>query len=124
MRNNQSRTGAAVRSLSSHLVVVADDLDYSHNQSRSVQAQALFSNVLLYGATLRASGNRMSEANAETMLSLASLASRLNATTYNQADHCIIVIGTDPAYREVQHGNMVFVNVRCRNLNMVAKRLL
>ncbi|HSO08137.1 MAG TPA: DUF6519 domain-containing protein, partial [Pelomicrobium sp.] len=85
--NNQSRTGAAVRSLSSHLLAVADDLDYGHNQSRNVQAQGLFSNVLLYGATLRASGNRMSEANAETLLSLASLASRLNATTYNQADH-------------------------------------
>jgi hypothetical protein len=122
--DNQSRTGPAVRSLSSHLLMVSDDLDYSHNQSRNFQTQGLFSNVLLYGATLRAGGNRMSESNAETLLSLASLASRLNATTYNQADHCIIVIGTDTTYPEVQDGNMVLDNANCRSLNMVAELLL
>jgi hypothetical protein len=122
--DNQSRTGSAVSSLSSHLLAVSDDLDYSHNQSRNVQSQGLFSNVLLNGATLRATGNRMSESYAETLLSLASLASRLNATTYNQADHCIIVIGTDTTYPEVQDGNMVLDNANCRSLNMVAELLL
>jgi len=122
--DNQSRTGTAVRSLSAQLLAVADDLDYAHNQSRNVQSAGLLSNVLLYGATLRATGNRMSEASAETPLSLASLANRLNATTYNQADHCIIVIGTDTTYPEVQDGNMVLDNTRCRSLNMVAELLL
>lgn len=122
--DNQSRTGAGGSSLSSHLVVTADDLDYSHNQSRNLQSQGLFANVLAAAATLRASGNRMSETHPETLLSAVTLASRLNATTYNQADHCIIVIGTDTTYPEVQDGNMVLNNANCRSFNMVAELLL
>ena len=58
------------------------------------------------------------------VLSLVTVASRLNATTFNQADHCIIVIGTDAAYPEVQDGNMVIDNSRCRSFNMIAELAL
>jgi hypothetical protein len=119
--DNQSSTGRSASSLSGHLIVVMDDLDYSHNQTRNLQAARLFSNGLLFGTTLRATGNRLSESNPDARLSMMSVASRLNATTYNQGDHCFIVSGTDPAYPEVQDGNMVIDNRFCRDLNMAAE---
>jgi len=122
--HNQSRTGAANTSTTSHVIAAMDDLDYSHNQSTNMRSAGVFANALLAGTTLRASGSRFREVGAETLLSLVTVASRLNATTFNQADHCIIVIGTDSAYPEVQDGNMVIDNSRCRSFNMIAELAL
>jgi hypothetical protein len=118
--DNQSRTGAAGTSMSSHMIVAMDDLDYSHNQTRNHQAGALFANGLLAATTLRAGGNRFSEANPQALLSAMTLAAQLNATTYNQADHCILVLGTNPAYPVEQDGNMIIDNTLCRPFRAVA----
>lgn len=118
--DNQSRTGAAGTSMSSHMIVAMEDLDYSHNQTRNHQAGALFANGLLAATTLRVAGNRFSEANPQALLSAMTLAARLNATTWNQADHCILVLGTDPAYPVEQDGNMIIDNTLCRPFRTVA----
>ena len=105
--DNQSRTGAANTSTTCHLVATLDDLGWQDNQSFSLRSGNLVSNALLYGNTLRATGNRLSERGAETQLSLLTLGVRLNNTSFNQGDHCIVAEDMNPAMAEVQYGNQV-----------------
>ena len=81
----------------------------------------MFANTVVLGTSLRASGNRLRERSAEASLSLLTIASRANSTTFNQGDHCIVAQDTDPAPPAVvQAGNQVlFPSNRCASFNMI-----
>jgi len=122
--DNQSRTGASNTSVTCHVIVTLDDLAYQDNQSFSQGSANLFSNALLFGLTLRATGNRLGERSADTLLSLLSLGSRLNNTSLNQGDHCIIALDMNPAVGEVKLGNQVLnPGTLCTSRNTVASIL-
>lgn len=105
--DNQSRTGQSNTSASCQLLATLDDLAYQDNQSFSLRSGNLIANALLYGNTLRATGNRLGERGAETLLSLLSLGVRLNNTSFNQGDHCIVANDMNPAMAEVKVGNQI-----------------
>lgn len=105
--DNQSRTGPGNTSVTCHTVATLDDLGWQQNQSFSLRSGNLLSNALLYGNTLRATANRLSERGEETQLSLLTLGVRLNNTSFNQGDHCIVAEDQNPAMAEVQYGNQV-----------------
>ena len=105
--DNQSRTGQSNTSASCQLLATLDDLAYQNNQSFSLRSGNLITNALLYGNTLRATGNRLGERGAETLLSLLSLGVRLNNTSFNQGDHCIVANDMNPAMAEVKVGNQI-----------------
>ncbi|MFO1058175.1 MAG: DUF6519 domain-containing protein [Dongiaceae bacterium] len=105
--DNQGRTGPANRSVTCQLVAALDDAGYQGNQSLSERSGNLFANVVVFGGTLRAVGNRFAERGPETLLSLFTLAARMNDTSLNQGDHCIIAVDQNPAMTEVKVGNQV-----------------
>ena len=105
--DNQSRTGAANESASCQVISCLGDLAYQGNQSHSERAGNLFSNVFLRANTLRAIGNRFTEFRAEAQMSLFTVAARMNDTSLNQGDHCIIATDHNPAIGEVRTGNQV-----------------
>ena len=122
--DNQSRTGQSNTSAVCHVVATLDDLAYQDNQSFSLGAANLFTNGLLLGNTLRATGNRLSERSAETMLSLFTIATTMNNTSFNQADHCIIAVDQNPQMVEVKFGNQVLhAGAACASRNEVAALL-
>lgn len=92
---------------SDQLVAALDDAGYQGNQSLSERSGNLFANVVVFGGTLRAVGNRFAERGPETLLSLFTLAARMNDTSLNQGDHCIIAVDQNPAMTEVKVGNQV-----------------
>ena len=104
---NQSRSGAGNSSLSCQLIATFDDLAWQGNQSSGLNLSKLFTNGLLFGRTLRATGNRLRERNADTLLSLFSLGVLANDTSLNQADHCIVATDMNPALTEVKLGNQI-----------------
>ena len=119
--DNQSRTGAGNTSFTCHTILAFDDLGYQGNQSHSARGGGLLANGYLFGTTLRATTNRMSEVGAETMLSLFTLARTMNNTSFNQGDHCIIATDQNPAMPEIQAGNQVLhPSSLCASINMTA----
>jgi len=105
--SNQSRTGAANVSATCHLIGTLDDLAYQDNQSHSDRPDGVWSNAYLAAATLRATGNRCIEAGPKTLMSLFTVGSRMNDTSLNQGDHCIIAVDQNPTMATVQIGNQV-----------------
>ena len=107
--DNQSRTGAANISATCQIIATFDDLAYQDNQSQSDRPDGVWSNAFLGGATVRATGNRLIEAGPNTPMSLFTVGSRMNDTSLNQGDHCIIAVdlNPDPAMAIVQQGNQV-----------------
>jgi hypothetical protein len=117
--DNQARTGPAHRAAGCLLLNTADDLSFQDNQSYSAQDSTVLANTMLFGSTLRAVGNRLSERNGETLMSLWTLAQRANNTSMNQADHCIIATDTNPGMPEILAGNQVlFPSSLCARVNM------
>jgi hypothetical protein len=86
---NFLRHGIENRTLTSQLLLCLDDLGYDGNTSSSYRADPLFANALLAADTVRATGSRFREDAART-ISLLTLGTRMNMTTQNQADHCIV----------------------------------
>jgi hypothetical protein len=122
--DNQMRAGQSHTSTTCQLVATLDDLAFQDNQCFSLRSGNLFANGLLFGDTLRASGNRFSERGGTTLLSLFSLAGRLNNTSFNQGDHCIIAVDQNPAMAEVRVGNQVLnPGAQCARLNGIAALL-
>ena len=69
----------------------------------------------------RSTGNRLSEAGAETLLSLYTLGARMNNTTFNQGDHCIVATDQNPSMAVVQVGNQVLnPSSLCASVNMIS----
>jgi hypothetical protein len=119
--DNQSRTGAANTSATCQVINSLSDVSYQGNQSRSERAGNLFSNVFLGGTTLRAVGNRLSEAETQTLMSLFTLSARLNNTSLNQGDHCIVAADLDPATPNVVVANQVLnPSAVCADLQKLA----
>jgi hypothetical protein len=119
--DNQTRAGAAHTSPLTQLLIGYDDVGFASNQCYTDQAGNVFANTVVLGTSLRASGNRLRERSAEASLSLLTIASRANSTTFNQGDHCIVAQDTDPAPPAVvQAGNQVlFPSNRCASFNMI-----
>ena len=105
--DNQSRTGAANHSLACQIITTFDDLAYQDNQSHSDRPDGVMTNVYLNAVTLRAVGNRFIEAGPSTWMSLLSMAARMNNTSLNQGDHCIIALDQNPTMATVDLGNQV-----------------
>lgn len=119
--DNQSRTGTSNRSFTSHLIAALDDLGYQGNQSYNYRTGNILANAYLFAGTVRATGNRLSEAGAETLLSLYTLGARMNNTTFNQGDHCIIATDQNPTIAVVQVGNQVLhPSSLCASVNMIS----
>ncbi len=119
--DNQVRAGAAHVSPVTQLLIGYDDIGFGSNQCHTDQAGNVFANTLLVGPTLRAIGNRLRERAATTNLSLLTLATRANNTSFNQGDHCIVSQDSDPAPPyTVQVGNQVMLpSSRCASFNMI-----
>jgi len=119
--HNQSRTGTSNRSFTSHLIAALDDLGYQGNVSYNYRTGNILANAFLFAGTVRASGNRLSEAGAETLLSLYTLGARMNNTTLNQGDHCIVATDQNPLMPVVQLGNQVLhPSSLCASTNMIS----
>ena len=120
--DNQARTGTSNRSFTGQLIVALDDIGYQGNQSYNYRNSGnVFANVLLYGGTLRAIGNRLSETGSETLLSLYTLGARMNNTTFNQGDHCIVATNQNPSMAVVQVGNQVLhPSSICESVNQIS----
>ena len=92
-QNNQTRLGPQNRSVMSQLILTADDLGFSGNQS-DIMSTAHKINTLLGGITLRAGDSRFKEqiiqGQAAAKASLLSITKLLNNTHNNQGNHCII----------------------------------
>ena len=92
-QNNQTRLGPENRSVMSQLILTADDLGFSGNQS-DIMSTAHKINTLLGGITLRAGDSRFKEqiiqGQTATKASLLSISKLLNNTHHNQGNHCII----------------------------------
>ncbi len=119
--DNQTRAGQSHTSATCQLVATLDDLAFQNNQCLSLRSANLIANGMLFGDTLRANGNRFSERGGNTLVSLFSLAGRLNNTSFNQGDHCIIAVDQNPAMAEVKMGNQVLnPGAHCASLNGIA----
>lgn len=122
--SNQSRTGPANRAVGCQLLLSFDDVGYNGNQSTSVQGTAVFANTIVFAATVRAVGNRWKEQHRQSTMSAFTVATRANNTSFNQGDHCIIVLDTNPGMPEIQAGNQVmFPSELCRSVNMTTTLL-
>jgi hypothetical protein len=123
--DNQTRAGAAHTSPLTQLLIAYDDVGFASNQCYTDQESNVFSNTVVLGTSLRATGNRLRERYAETLLSLLTISSRANNTTFNQGDHCIIAQDTDPAPpATTQLGNQVlFPSHNCPSFNMTTALL-
>ena len=116
------RTGPANSSYICQLVVSLDDVAYTGNQSRSDRKGQLIANVMVFAGSLRASGNRLSESGrTTTLVSLYTLAIRMNSTTCNQGDHCIVATDMNAAMPEMSTGNQVLFPAQwCRGVNQMS----
>lgn len=123
--DNQTRAGVAHRAPTMQLIVGYDDVGFADNQCHCEQAANLYANTLVMGASLRATGNRLREPRAQTNLSLLTIASRANNTSFNQGDHCIVAQDTDPnPPATVQAGNQVLLpSAVCNRFNMITALL-
>lgn len=121
--DNQVRTGRLNTSFNCQAIISMDDVAYHANQCYSYRTGNLFANVTVFGGSLRASGNRLSEAGQETLLSLYTLAMNMNNTTLNQGDHCIIATGRNPAMPVIQTHNQMPFPSQCQETNRVSDRM-
>lgn len=123
--DNQVRAGPAHTAPVTQLVIGYDDVGFASNQCHTDQSANVYANTFIIGATLRATGNRFRERAATTNLSLLTIATRANNTTFNQGDHCIVAQDTDPSPPfTVQVGNQVMLPSKlCASLNMIVALL-
>jgi len=123
--DNQARTGWSNTSACCHVVATMDDVAWQDNQAHSLRDGPLVTNALVYGNTIRATANRLGERGEATQLSLLTMAMRLNNTSFNQGDHCIVANTASPAMPEVQYGNQIIhPGPLCQSRSQVAGNLL
>jgi hypothetical protein len=87
--DNYVRLGSVNRSLTSQLIGALDDLGYSANTASVFRPDPFFANAALLANTVRATASRFRE-DARRTISLLTIALRMNMTTLNQSDHCIV----------------------------------
>jgi hypothetical protein len=118
--DNQSRTGASNTSFTCHAIAAAEDLGYQGNQSTSLGRGNLLANGVLHAGTLRACLNRMIERSPSALASLWTVAVRMNDTSLNQGDHCIIATDMNPTMTEIKTGNQVLnATPWCPTINLI-----
>ena len=123
--DNQSRTGTANVSATSHIIASFDDLAYQDNQSHNNRLDGVWSNALMLATSVRATGNRLVEVGPNTLMSLLTLGLRMNNTSFNQGDHCIVAVDQNPALATVAFGNQVLHQTdTCGLLQSLATRLV
>jgi hypothetical protein len=93
--DNYVRLGPVNRSLVSQLVIALDDLGYSANQAAVFRGDPFFANAALVADAVRATAARFRE-DATHTISLLTMAFRMNNTSLNQADHCILAFPNRP----------------------------
>jgi len=89
--DNYVRLGSENRSLMSQVVIALDDVGFSANQASVFRRDPFFANAVIVGDSVRATASRFREDAART-ISLLTSAFRMNMTSLNQADHCIIAL--------------------------------
>jgi hypothetical protein len=89
--DNFVRVGTVNRSLTGQFLLCYDDLGYASNTSSVYRPDPLLGNAMLVADTVRVTSSRFREDATDTY-SLLTAAARLNITSLNQADHCIITI--------------------------------
>lgn len=89
--DNYIRLGLDNRSLTSQVLASLDDLGYSANTAAVYRGDPFFANAIVVGDTVRATASRLRE-DVNRTLSLMTLGIRMNMTSLNQADHCIVAL--------------------------------
>ena len=89
--DNYLRLGIVNRSMTSQLLVAADDLGYASNTSSVYRGDPFFANAVLVADSVRATASRLREDVTQT-ISLMTVGMRMNMTALNQADHCVIAL--------------------------------
>jgi len=79
----------------------------------------------MLATSVRATGNRLVEVGPNTLMSLLTLGLRMNNTSFNQGDHCIVAVDQNPALATVAFGNQVLHQTdTCGLLQSLATRLV
>jgi hypothetical protein len=95
--------------LSSIMIFSLDDIGFHANQCDcNLLDDFLFTQAVLFGFSVRVSDNRFKEGVINALFS-AMTAGLLNATTNNQATHCLLILGFIPALK-VDAGNRIVFN--------------
>lgn len=116
--DNHLRLGIVNRSITSLLLMAADDLGCASNTCAVYRGDPFFANAVLIADTLRATAMRLREDVRQT-ISLLTRAMRMNITALNQADHCIVAqpaAATGNPLPTVDQPNQVPAFDACRDL--------
>lgn len=95
-------------SIASVLILTLDDLGFHDNQCEAnlyLLDDIVISHALLFGMTLRATGNRFKEGVFSAFLSALTAGLLVNTTSLNQGTHCIFALGK----KVVDDGNLAIV---------------
>lgn len=118
--SNQTFLGMNATSFTSQTIYTPNDLAFVNNQSEvlTIPNANLGSNTLLWANTLRVSLSRFKEQDYdEKQVSLVTLSSKMNNTSDNQGDHCIIAAIKGSEERLFYLGNVSFHQKACNALN-------
>jgi hypothetical protein len=109
---------------SSQLIASLDDVAYTSNQTDcNSLLDFLFTDVALYGFTVRSNDNRLQEGITLILYSIFSYAT-MNTAASNQSTHCLIVLG-NPAFTVLSPDNRVLFNPNnCQEQLQVWRRFL
>ncbi|NML16835.1 DUF6519 domain-containing protein [Azohydromonas caseinilytica] len=123
--DNQVRAGPAHAAPLVQLLFSQDDLGVAGNQCHGAQSGNLLANTLALAPSVRVLGNRWRETAAETSLSLLSVGTSANNTSFNQGDHCIVAVDASAAGPAlVDFGNQVLIpNDRCAEFGKLAQAI-
>ena len=99
--------------VSAQMIASLDDIAYTSNQSECTSLlDFLYTDVALFGVTIRANDNRFQEGVTATLNSLFSFGF-MNMASTNQATHCLQVFGV-PAFTQAP-ANSVLYQIGCRD---------
>jgi hypothetical protein len=103
--------------MTSQMLIAVDDLGYASNTSSVYRSDPFFANAMLLADSVRATASRFRE-DVQRTLSLYTQALRMNMTTQNQADHCIVALpqAGAAALPTVDEPNQVIDLAQCRRL--------
>ncbi|WP_166359396.1 right-handed parallel beta-helix repeat-containing protein [Pseudomonas akapageensis] len=115
--DNYVRLGLLNRSITSQVLLTADDLSYASNTAAVYRGDPFFANAVLMADSVRATASRLRE-DVTQSLSLLTMAMRMNMTVLNQADHCIVAqtMGGPNPLPTVDQPNQVLDGEMCNRL--------
>jgi len=130
---NQVRVGPENRSLMGQVFWMADDIGYDANQSLTrapglalANELRLYLHCLMFARTLRLTDSRFAErissGDEDFIISVISRSTQMNNTNDNQGDHCIFAFNDAASHPADNHGNQIWDNSRCPNLDRQVTR--